>query len=145
MSSEPNSGPCTLLFEVPARGVSRRALRDFARRLQQEVAGGREFCCLISNDDHLRELNRQFRRKDYATDVLSFPPGELAISWDRAATQALEYGHSPAEELSILMLHGVLHLIGMDHESDAGEMARAERRWRKRLNLPVGVIERVSA
>ncbi len=120
-------------------------MRDFARRLQKEVAGGRELCCLISNDANLRDLNRRFRNKDYATDVLSFPPTELAISWDRASAQAVEYGHSPAEELSILMLHGVLHLNGMDHEKDNGEMARAERRWRKRLNLPAGVIERVSA
>jgi probable rRNA maturation factor len=106
--------------------------------------------CLISDDTHLRELNRKFRRKDYATDVLSFPSadgaaGELAISLDRAAQQAAECGHSVEDELRILMLHGVLHLAGMDHETDSGEMARAETRWRKRLGLPPGLVERSRA
>ena len=68
--------------------------------------------------------------------------GEIAISIDRAAAQAKECGHSLADELRILMLHGALHLAGMDHESDSGEMARAEGRWRKKLGLPDGLIER---
>jgi probable rRNA maturation factor len=96
----------------------------------------------------LRRLNRTFRGKDYATDVLSFPSEdmpELAISFDRAAAQASELGHSVEEELRILMLHGLLHLAGMDHETDAGSMARAETRWRKRLGLPSGLIERAHA
>jgi len=71
--------------------------------------------------------------------------GEIAISLDRAAAQAAEHGHSIDEEVRILMLHGALHLTGMDHETDAGEMARAETRWRKRLGLPCGLIERVHA
>jgi probable rRNA maturation factor len=96
-------------------------------------------------------MNRKFRRKDYATDVLSFPAnggdslGELAISIDRAAAQAAEFGHSTEDEIRILMLHGILHLIGMDHETDSGRMARAEAAWRKRLGLPTGLIERVTA
>ena len=71
----------------------------------------------------------------------------LAISPSRsrrARAQASEYGHSIEDELRILMLHGVLHLKGMDHESDSGEMARAERRWRKKLGLPGGLIERAA-
>lgn len=93
-------------------------------------------------------MNKQFRRKDYATDVLSFPSrkaqtlGELAISWDRAKAQAAEYGHTAEKEVRILMLHGILHLTGMDHERDRGEMAHSEMRWRKRLKLPVALIER---
>jgi probable rRNA maturation factor len=142
-----------VLYRVPARGLSRRGLRDFARQLQAEVAGGRAFCCLLTDDAELRRLNRQFRKKDYATDVLSFPVadgdggaiGELAISWDRAKAQAAEYGHSAQDEVRILMLHGVLHLTGMDHEKDGGKMARSEVRWRKRLNLPAGLIERVAS
>lgn len=103
--------------------------------------------CLITTDAELQRLNREFRAKDYATDVLSFPSaaqgGEIAISWDRAQAQAAEMGHSVDDELRILMLHGALHLMGMDHETDRGQMGRAEARWRKRLGLPVGLIERV--
>lgn len=143
-------GDSCVLFHVPARGLSRRALRGFAKQLQQEVGGSRPFCCLIANDAELRLLNKRFRKKDYATDVLSFPPadqngslGDVAISWDRARAQAAEYNHAVDDEIRILMLHGVLHLTGMDHEKDRGEMSRAEIRWRKRLNLPTGLIERV--
>jgi len=111
---------------------------------------GRGVACLITNDRELRELNRRFLRKDFPTDVLSFPssngePGELAISLDRAAAQAPGFGHSVEEELRVLMLHGLLHLAGMDHENDAGQMARAESRWRKRLKLPLGLVERARA
>ncbi len=147
-----SGGHSSLLFHVPAHGLSRRALREFASGLKDRLAAGRPFCCLIASDDELRDLNRRFRKKDYTTDVLSFPPaepngslGQLAISWDRARAQAAEYGHSAAEEVRILMLHGVLHLTGLDHEKDRGEMARVETRWRKRLNLPPGLIARVSS
>ena len=141
-----------LLFQVATPGLARRGARAFAKRLESEVAGGRRFCCLITNDGELRRLNRQFRKKDYATDVLSFPApaangflGELAISFERANEQAREYGHAVSREIEILMLHGVLHLLGMDHETDRGQMASAERKWRARLGLPAGLIERVSA
>ena len=77
--------------------------------------------------------------------MLSFPPEDLAISFDRAAAQAAELGHSVEDELCILMLHGLLHLAGMDHETDGGAMKRTEARWRKRLGLPAGLIERVKA
>jgi probable rRNA maturation factor len=120
--------------------------------LQAEVAKGRTFDCLIAGDAELRRLNREYRRKDYATDVLSFPAaepgpfvGDLAISFDRAREQAREFGHSTDDELRILLLHGVLHLLGYDHENDSGRMARAEKRWRARLGLPVGLIERVQS
>jgi len=145
-------GDSCVLFHVPARGLSRRALREFAKQLQEQVTGSRPFCCLIADDTELRRLNKQFRKKDYATDVLSFLPadpngslGDLAISWDRAKAQAAEHDHAVDDEIRILMLHGVLHLTGMDHEKDGGEMARVEIRWRKRLNLPTGLIERVGS
>ena len=70
--------------------------------------------------------------------------GEIAISADRAAEQAREFGHSRLDEIRILMLHGVLHLLGMDHETDRGRMARAEARWRRKLDLPTGLIARAS-
>lgn len=143
----------SVLFQVAARGVARRALRQFAQILGREVASGRKFCCLITGDAELRRLNREFRNQDHATDVLSFRRGagipaceslgEIAISFDRAKQQASQLGHNIEQELQILMLHGVLHLTGMDHERDRGRMARAERRWQQRLGLPSGLIERV--
>jgi probable rRNA maturation factor len=130
----------------------RRTVERFARRLQKEVAGGRPFDCLLTGDTELRRLNREFRGLDYATDVLSFPAappaahlGDLAISFQRARAQARQFGHDTEHEVAILMLHGLLHLLGMDHETDGGLMARAEKRWRKRLDLAPGLIERVQS
>ena len=155
----------TVTFRRVPPGVRPLALQRFARRLQREVCGGRSFDCLVTGDAELRRLNREFRGKDAATDVLSFPrlrsltfsaPGEkaaarsrehrplgdIAISFQRARAQAGEFGHDPEREIRILMLHGVLHLLGMDHESGNTRMARAEKRWRARLGLPCGLIER---
>jgi probable rRNA maturation factor len=146
MASERSS----ILFRIRSRALRRRKLLEFARRLEEDVAGGRPFCCLLTGDDEIRNLNRQFRKKDDATDVLSFPAGaggllgEVAISFDRAREQAASFGHSVEDEVRVLMLHGVLHLTGMDHERDGGEMRRAEQRWRRRLELPAGLIERVA-
>ena len=135
-----------LLFRHSSRRVRRTPLRDFLAELVKRVARRRtstcQITCLISTDAELRRLNRQFRGRNYATDVLSFPPDEMAISLDRAAAQAKELGHSLDEELRILMLHGLLHLCGMDHETDAGQMQRTETQWRKKLGLPSGLIER---
>ena len=73
------------------------------------------------------------------------PIGDIAISIDRARAQAREFGHTVDDEICILMLHGVLHLKGMDHECDGGDMARAETEWRRKLRLPLALIERVGA
>ena len=142
----------TLLFQTPTPGIARREIRAFALKLASDVAGGRSFCCLITSDAEMRRLNREFRRKDFATDVLSFPSGsgngflgEIAISFERAREQAREYNLAVSEELQILMLHGALHLLGMDHEKDRGQMARAEAKWRSALRLPRGLIERVQS
>lgn len=142
-----------LLFLRARSGFDRPSLRRFASLLRHQVTGGRPFTALITDDRELRRLNRQFLGRNYPTDVLSFPAagdnppeeetlGELAISTDRAREQAVDFGHSVDEELRILMLHGVLHLLGMDHERDHGRMARAENRLRKLLGLPRGLIER---
>ena len=153
----------TVIFDSAARPalgrrVTQSSLREFASILEKRVAKGRAFDCLITGDAELRRLNKQFLRKSYPADVLSFPGpakgaptvkvrsavplGELAISADRALSQAREHNHPLADELKILMLHGVLHLIGLDHETDHGEMALAETRWRKAFALPNGLIER---
>jgi probable rRNA maturation factor len=142
----------TVTFERAQTEVRPAALLRFARRLQTEVAGGRAFDCLIAGDARLRRLNREFRGIDAATDVLSFPAdpeagsrraGDIAISLARARAQARQFGHSTEREIRILMLHGLLHLLGQDHATDGGRMARAEKRWRARLGLPAGLIERV--
>lgn len=108
---------------------------------------------LVTGSSELRSLNRQFRGVDKPTDVLSFPPpkegrearssaGEVAISADIARENARRLGHSVADEIKILVLHGVLHLAGFDHEHDHGEMAREESRLRQQLKLETGLIER---
>lgn len=140
----------TVSFRRVQADLRPRALARFARRLERDVAGGARFDCLITGDAELRRLNREFLGKDYATDVLSFPGGpahlgDLAISAARARTQAREFGHTTEDEVRILMLHGVLHLLGHDHEADNGRMARLERRWRRELRLPHGLIERAQA
>ena len=137
-----------LLFRYSSARLRRRELRASFMEIVKRVAPGLKIGGLITDDRELRRLNRQFRGADYATDVLSFPSergGEIAISLDRAIEQAAAHGHTAADEIRILMLHGVLHLAGMDHETDSGEMARTEMRWRKRLGLPCGLIERAHA
>lgn len=145
--SEPHS---TLIFRRAPRGLSRRNLKLFALRLEADVAPARRFTCLFTTDAELARLNRDFLGHDYPTDVLSFPApgpdgflGEIVVSVDRAEEQARRFGHPLEAELEILMLHAVLHLLGMDHERDRGRMARAERRYRESLGLPGGLIERV--
>ena len=163
-------GSSVTFRRVPA-ALRRAPIERFALKLQDEVGKGRAFDCLISGDAELRRLNRDFRGKDYPTDVLSFPAGprtsgprppasgprtssprlsrprlgDVAISLPRARAQARKFGHSITQEIRVLMLHGVLHLLGMDHETDHGRMARVEKRWRTRLALPNGVIERVQS
>ena len=93
------------------------------------------------SDNRIRELNRQFRGIDKATDVLSFPAdepnnlGDVAVSVETAATQAKENALSFDEEIAQLILHGLLHLSGYDHESDNGEMNLIELKLRKRLGI----------
>jgi probable rRNA maturation factor len=141
-----------LIYRRAPGDLPRRELRLFAERLRAEVAGDRHFHCLLTDDRELRRLNRQFLGKDEPTDVLSFPEpepgpflGEMAVSVQRAATQAREQGHSREDELRLLTLHGLLHLLGMDHHGDRGRMRRVEARWRRRLGLPSGLIERIRA
>lgn len=138
-----------VLFRRAPAELNRRNLEKFAQTLRGEVAKGLAFSCLVTGDSELRRLNRDFLGKDYPTDVLSFPAldasaglGEMAISAVRARAQAGAFGHSIENEICILMLHGLLHLQGMDHETDRGQMKRAEGHWRERLSLPCGLIER---
>lgn len=102
----------------------------------------------LVTDAAMRRMNAQYRGADYPTDVLSFPSetpgilGDIAIARGVAARQARQRGHSEATELRILALHGLLHLLGYDHERDRGEMRKAEDRLRRRAGLPAGLITR---
>ena len=132
-------------------GLSETVLARFARRASHAARLRGAVNVLVTGSRELRALNSRFRGEDKPTDVLSFPPvlgladgfaGDVAISADIAAQNARRLGHSAAEEIKILVLHGVLHLAGYDHEHDHGEMARQEKRLRSFLNLPVVLIER---
>jgi len=124
-----------------------RGLGSWLSRIAPASARG-EICVAIVSNRRMRSLNRQFRGKDYATDVLSFPSdspgflGDIVIAAGVAAAQAKFARHSTATELKVLALHGLLHLLGYDHESDDGRMARAEARLRKKAGLPASLIER---
>jgi probable rRNA maturation factor len=146
----PFDGPTMVIFEPPISGasthsVSAAQLLRFARRAQTLARVKGDVDILISSNQRLRELNRRFRRKNKPTDVLSFPRpsgGDIAISAQIALDNAHQFGHSLATELKILVLHGMLHLAGYDHESDDGRMARAESRLRSQLKLPASLIDR---
>jgi probable rRNA maturation factor len=120
----------------------RREVAEFVTRLERELAGGAEIALCVVSDAAIRRYNRRYRSVDQATDVLSFPPSDLLISADTARRQARRLGHSLEAEIKVLALHGTLHLLGHDHERDRGEMARLERRWRRRLGLPQTLTER---
>ena len=115
--------------------------RRAAQRARAEIA-----IALVS-DARIRALNKQFRRKDAVTDVLSFEPADIAIATGVARRQARDAGHSYAAELKVLALHGLLHLMGYDHHDpdDRGRMARVERRLRAKGGLRSGLIERAQA
>jgi probable rRNA maturation factor len=137
--------------------VRKRELSRFLARAIQSVGLDGSVSVLLTGDDRIRQLNREFRRKDKATDVLSFPAtdfgalategrqrlaGDLAVSLETAARQAAVFGHALELEVKILLLHGLLHLAGFDHETDSGQMARRESRLRKEFALPSGLIQR---
>jgi probable rRNA maturation factor len=124
------------------RRVTAARLAVFAERLARKAPRGRAtgITIVLTGDATMRRLNRDFRGKDRATDVLSFPSGgdelpdgtrplgEIVISVAQAARQAREARHSLARELRILVIHGYLHLLGYDHEVDDGTMMRLQAR-----------------
>jgi probable rRNA maturation factor len=125
----------------PAAGLA-----AWVRRVAPSRARGDLAIALIP-DQRMRALNSQHRGVDRATDVLSFPSdrghfGDIAIAAGVASRQARAAGHPVATEVRILALHGVLHLLGYDHEADQGQMERAEERLRRRAGLPTGLINR---
>lgn len=140
--------------ERSQRLPSARTLSRFLAEAQAAIRLRGQVTVLLTTDTAIRGLNRRFRGKNKATDVLSFPAGgpisaqvagDLAISVPTAQRQAARQGHALLVEIKVLMLHGLLHLSGFDHETDAGQMARRERLLRARLRLPQGLIERTGA
>jgi probable rRNA maturation factor len=140
-----------ITIEKSAEGIKEDSLLRFTRKAQKTVGLKGEVSVLLTSSREMRQLNRSFRGKDKPTDVISFPAieavsrqlaGDLAISVDIAAANAVQFGHSTQEEIFVLILHGLLHLAGYDHETDDGEMARRERQLRVRLGLPSNLIDR---
>jgi probable rRNA maturation factor len=134
-------------------GLSSATLARFILRARRAAGLRGQVNVLVTDDRELRAFNRKFRGKNKTTDVLSFPAsphaqvsrpfaGDLAISLNMAKSAALRLGHSTAQEVKILVLHGILHLAGFDHERDNGEMAARESQLRQRLKLESGLIER---
>lgn len=150
--------------------MSKEALDRFVLRARRAAGLSGGVNVLVTTSAAVRALNRRFRTQDKATDVLSFPAspvrsevtnsnparsakklrpgarvalaGDIAISAEMAARNAAPLRHSTADEVKILILHGMLHLAGFDHERDNGEMARREMKLRRELRLPVALIER---
>jgi len=149
-----------------SKDLSRLALARFANKAQRAAGLGGEVNILLTGDAEIQRLNLQFRQQDKPTDVLSFPApqalgvqqgtrqrmplrpqahgGDIAISLQTARAQAAEIGHDLLTEVKVLILHGMLHLAGHDHEADRGQMRRLEESLRADLHLPAGLIERTT-
>ena len=154
-----------VIVHKAVEGVSGTMLARFLNRGRRILKLDGQVTLLLASSAHLRRLNREFRGQDYATDVLSFPSeippqqrqkrrsretragyaGDIAISADIARRNGRLLGHGVAIEIKTLILHGLLHLAGYDHESDNGRMARKEVLLRRTLGLPEGLIERANS
>jgi probable rRNA maturation factor len=150
MGVEPNLVIC----QKRVADLTNLALDRFVARARRAAGLKGIVNVLVTSSAQMKSLNRRFRGKDKPTDVLSFPAdpeaekqfaGEIAISAELATKNARDLGHSPADEVKILVLHGVLHLRGYDHECDNGQMARREKQLRAKLHLPQGLIERTDS
>jgi probable rRNA maturation factor len=152
------------VFEHGGRSARTKGLGAWLARIAPRAARG-DVTIAILPDSKVRRLNNVYRRIDRATDVLSFPTGkgsgaifskgpgklhptpflgDIVISRRIAQKQAKILGHSVATEVRVLALHGLLHLLGYDHENDNGRMARTEARLRRKAGLPTGLIARSS-
>jgi len=139
-----------VILKRPVPGLSDSQLAKFTATACKAARLRGTVTVLVGGNREIRALNLRFKGNNRSTDVLSFPApifvrgfaGDIAISADTAARNARALGHSASDEIRILVLHGVLHLAGYDHESDNGEMADREQFMRKQLGLPMGLIQR---
>lgn len=144
-----NIDPPSSSFDLS--GINKSGLTRFLNRVRAAVGLEGEVDVLLTSDVEIKRLNKTFRGKNQATDVLSFPAsneaeemaGDVAISLETALRQAKAHGHSLRDEVRVLMLHGLLHLDGEDHETDSGEMAAREAELRQALRLPSSLIARM--
>lgn len=124
---------------------------DFA--LLEQIADAlsdREIELILTDNDEIAQINREFRQIDKPTDVLSFPSdpfpgapmGSIIISTDKVDEIAAALGHTPSDEMALLFIHGMLHLMGFDHEIDNGEMREREAELVGRFSLPKSLIVR---
>ncbi len=148
-----------VILQKKVAGLNEGTLDRFVSRARKAVGLRGQVNVLVTSSAAVRSLNRQFRSQNKVTDVLSFPftspavesrkrpqlAGEIAISADIALQNSARLGHSVAQEIKILALHGTLHLAGFDHERDNGEMAHKEAKLRATLGLPSALIERTQA
>jgi probable rRNA maturation factor len=159
MAAPDHQPPALRVSVVDAKGVRLRApgLAAWLSRVAPRAAAG-DVTVAIVPDARVRALNRTYRAKDKATDVLSFPTearpqsavrspqsvflGDIVIARGVARRQARDAGHPESTEWRVLALHGLLHLLGYDHETDDGRMARVEARLRRAGGLSNGLIER---
>ena len=145
-----------MILQKKVAGLTADALDRFVLRARKAVGLQGRVNLLVTSSAAVCALNRQFRGKNKATDVLSFPSasasnfgkrqllaGDVAISADIALQNSIRLGHAASDEIKLLALHGILHLAGFDHERDNGEMARKEAKLRRALKLPAALIERV--
>jgi len=156
-----NAALVVTVSDARGRRVSGTGLERWLPIAAPRRARGRVGIALV-DDRTMRAFNRRYRNADYATDVLSFPVesgrqkggvkgrsvddlpllGDIVIARGVAARQARRFGHAPGQELRILALHGLLHLLGYDHEADDGTMRRVEERLRRQAGLPTGLTAR---
>jgi probable rRNA maturation factor len=149
--------PGLVTFRKQIVGLNASVIERFVFRVRRLIRMREMVNVIVTSSAQLRALNCQFRGLDKPTDVLSFPSfqvgnphlksaaGDVVISADIARDNANHLGHSLENEVKILVLHGILHLAGFDHEHDVGEMAREESRLRRRLKLETALIERTEA
>ncbi|MDD5717462.1 MAG: rRNA maturation RNase YbeY [Sulfuricurvum sp.] len=122
---------------------------DFLERIAQELTH-QEVELILTDNDEIAQINREFRNIDKPTDVLSFPSdpfpgaplGSIVISVDKVESVATELGHSQNDEIALLFIHGMLHLMGYDHETDQGEMRDKESELIQQFSLPKSLIVR---
>ena len=151
MGTDSSDGPCWYQNRQRKVSIDDQPVVEFLNQIATDLAKDREFAVLVSSDDAVRKANRQFRGISKTTDVLSFPDGEdgrlgdILIAAGRAQQQATEFKVSIEDELKTLALHGLLHLMGHDHETDDGEMRSIETKLRKRYKLASSLIERAGA
>jgi probable rRNA maturation factor len=142
----------TVILKRHVPGLSERKLAEFISEVCEHIRLVGAVTVMVTSSKEMSVLNGRFRGKPVPTDVLSFPGpafvegfvGDIAVSFNIAAENASALGHSTSAEVKILVLHGLLHLAGYDHESDRGEMTRLEGRLRRKLFLPAALIERTA-